>query len=166
MMEKDVKQAKEIHFPLKNVILIGFYGGLFWGAIAQFVAYFNFISFNPNAVLKYMHVTEFKKTYLNVGMSILFYIICSLILAFIYYALFRRKKSMWVGVMYGASLWVIFFVVLRSIYPAIPWWRTMNNDTLITTICLLLLYGLFIGYSISYGYEHHKRMNVQAEETE
>ncbi len=165
-MEKDVKRADENHFSLKNAMIIGLYGGLFWGALAQFVSYFHFISFNPNAVLKYMYITEFKKTYLNIATSILFYMICSLLLALIYYALFRKKKSMWVGVMYGAALWVVFFIILRSIYPAIPWWRTMNNDTLVTTICLLLLYGLFIGYSISYGYEHHQQMNRQEEETE
>ncbi|WP_100331537.1 YqhR family membrane protein [Bacillus xiapuensis] len=160
-MKTESSRENKSHFPLKNAVFIGLYGGLLWGAITELVWYLNFIDIDPNAALKYVQLGELKKGYLKMAAGILFYVVCSVIAAVIYYALFRKKKTPWTGVWFGVGLWVILFMVAHPLFQSVPSWRTMNNDTLSTTLCLFLLFGLFIGYSISYGYEHHKRIPQQ-----
>ncbi|WLR46297.1 YqhR family membrane protein [Halobacillus litoralis] len=56
------------------------------------------------------------------------------------------------GVFYGIGLWAIVYFLLTPIFPAIPTFMELNSDTWVTTGCLFILYGVFIGYSISYEY--------------
>lgn len=58
--------------------------------------------------------------------------------------------------MYGIVLWVILFYILQPIFPNIPSLHELDKDTIITTLCLFIVYGTFIGYSISYDYHEYQ----------
>lgn len=64
---------------------------------------------------------------------------------------------MWVGIIYGFILWVILFILFHPIFNDIPAVMEWSMNTWVTTICLFILYGTFIGYSISYDYMDSKQ---------
>jgi hypothetical protein len=45
------------------------------------------------------------------------------------------------------------YLVLNPIFSEMKPFLDLSRDTVITSICLYLVYGLFIGYSINYEYE-------------
>ena len=56
------------------------------------------------------------------------------------------------GVFYGITLWMIIFFLIQPLFPNTKQILELNVDTIISTICLFILYGTFVGYSISYDY--------------
>ena len=51
-----------------------------------------------------------------------------------------------------ACSWLLVFFVFNPIFPEVRTVTELTSDTIITTICIYLLYGLFVGYSISFEY--------------
>ncbi|KAB7708796.1 hypothetical protein F9802_01200 [Bacillus aerolatus] len=163
-MEQKQIREKKAEFPLSYALVIGLFGGLIWGGAAQLAAYFHFITFDINAVVKYVNVPKIQNGFPKAMAGLAFQIGISVILAIVYFFLLKKSKTIWAGVLFGAALWGILFIVIHPLLASIPSWRTLNTDTISTTLCLFILYGLFIGYSISYGYEQHllkeKRLNA------
>src|SRR5699024_12640207 len=76
----------------------------------------------------------------------------SVVVAFVYFLLFRRIHSLWLGLLYGLLLWVLVFYVFQPVFPNVPQLVDLNYTTIVSTICIYALYGTFVGYSISYDY--------------
>ncbi|MFK2824337.1 YqhR family membrane protein [Bacillus sp. B190/17] len=169
MGEKQVKESKA-EYPLGYALAIGLFGGLIWSIVAQLAAYFHFMTIDINAIVKYVNIAKIQSGFPKVAAGMVFQIIVSVILAMIYYFLLRKSKTIWSGVLFGAVIWVILFMIIHPFAASIPSWQKLNANTLSTTICLLVLYGLFIGYSISYGYEQHllreQRLNAWQKQSE
>ncbi|HLR40473.1 MAG TPA: YqhR family membrane protein, partial [Virgibacillus sp.] len=72
--------------------------------------------------------------------------------AFIYYGLLKKVISMWMGVVYGLILWGIIFYILQPVFPTLTPVVDFDKETIVTTLGLFILYGTFIGYSISFDY--------------
>jgi hypothetical protein len=72
---------------------------------------------------------------------------------------------MWMGVIFGIVLWGIIFFVLEPLFPNIPAFGDLEINTLVSTACLFILYGTFIGYSISYDY-HDTRIKEKKEQVQ
>src|SRR5690606_36900556 len=87
-------------------------------------------------------------------LSIVFIGIISIGISYIYYALLKKRPGMLPGILFGLLLWFIVFYILTPMFTAVPTLPEMKATTIITTICLYVLYGTFIGYSISYEYDH------------
>ncbi|MBM7650448.1 putative permease [Bacillus ectoiniformans] len=154
MDEKQSKNnSKDSDFSTKSVAMIGLYGGLFFAGFAEFAWFFHFIELNPNQILKPLQQPMLEKGWLRIVAALAAYAIISLGIALLYYALFRKRKSMWAGILFGFVLWILLFLAFNPLLPRLPHWRKMETDTLVTTLSLFILYGLFIGYSISYAYE-------------
>src|SRR5699024_10309548 len=94
----------------------------------------------------------FSSTWLNYLVAIVIATVCSIILAIIYYGLLKKINSMWIGILYGIFLWGVLFVFLQPVFPSVQKIQDWNNNTIVSTISLFILYGLFIGYSISHDY--------------
>ncbi|MCY9128778.1 YqhR family membrane protein, partial [Bacillus spizizenii] len=95
---------------------------------------------------------EWKKHGLGTVISIILIGLLSIGAAFLYFLLLKRLKTMWPGVLYGLLLWLLVFFVFNPIFPDVRAVTELKADTVITTICIYLLYGLFVGYSISFEY--------------
>ncbi|MEH7476165.1 YqhR family membrane protein, partial [Bacillus altitudinis] len=85
-------------------------------------------------------------------MSIVLLGILSIGAAFIYYGLLKRIKGFWMGLIYGAILWLLVFYVFNPIFPDVKQVQDLQQSTIVTTFCLYILYGMFVGYSISFEY--------------
>ncbi|OCA92632.1 YqhR family membrane protein [Pseudobacillus wudalianchiensis] len=163
-MENRQGKEQKAQFPLSYALVIGLFGGLIWGGLAQFAAYFHFMTIDINAVVKYVNLPKIQSGFWRVAAGMIFHTGVSILLAIVYYFLLKKSKTIWSGVLFGVALWIFLFVIIHPLLASIPSWQKLNANTLSTTLCLLILYGLFIGYSISYGYEQHllreKRLNA------
>lgn len=93
-----------------------------------------------------------EKHGLGTVISIILIGVISIGAAFLYFLLLKRLKTMWPGILYGLVLWLLVFFVFNPIFPDVRTVTELTSDTIITTICIYLLYGLFVGYSISFEY--------------
>ncbi len=153
MSEDKKKREKLKEQPMSFmtlVILTGFIGGLLLSSLAYLAYIFDFTSISPRIILDPWALGDWKKTWLGIVISIIFIGAISIIAALIYYGLLRKFKSMWVGIAYGLVLFLLVFFVLNPIFPGIPPFNKLNLNTLVTSICFYILFGLFVGYTISY----------------
>ena len=64
---------------------------------------------------------------------------------------------MWGGILYGVVLWLIVFYGVNPLLPNLESVSHLERNTIITTLCLYILYGVFIGYSISFETQEMNR---------
>ncbi|WP_233522996.1 YqhR family membrane protein [Peribacillus saganii] len=140
------------------VVITGFAGGIIWGFIAQAAYFFNFLDISPKFILTSWNGAKWVYGWLGVVISVLLLSLFSIVAALIYYALMRRIKSVIGGVIYGLLLWAITMIVFPPVFPDMPVLSKMNNITIITGICIYIVYGVFIGYSISFEYSERERI--------
>lgn len=166
MGRKQRKEPVKTHHLLGRALIIGLVGGLLWSTFLAISYYFSFSEIAPKTYLlkpwvQAGWVDRLSGHLIAIGIAS----VVSLIPAIIYYSLFQKINSMWVGVGYGIALWGAIFFVLQ---PLLPYTRSMyelSMDTWITTLCVFVLYGLFIGFSISYDY-HELEVRIRKQRTE
>ncbi|WP_163969975.1 YqhR family membrane protein [Oceanobacillus halotolerans] len=147
---------------LSRSLITGFVGGVFWGIVGLFAYYFNFSEVAPKTyLLRSWLDAGWTDRWLGDVVSLIALGVISVIVAFIYYIIFKKINSIWMGVAYGALLWGIVFYVLQPIFPNVGPITGMGEYTIVSTICLFILYGTFVGYSISYDYEDTLAKNTQ-----
>ncbi|WP_449536915.1 YqhR family membrane protein [Ferdinandcohnia sp. Marseille-Q9671] len=143
------KKEGEMSF-LTKVVVIGLFGGIFWSLLSYLSYVFHFTEISPNLVLKPWILGEWKNRVLGQFIGVFVIGIISIGVALLYYAFLKKFQSIWVGAAFGIALWVIVFYVLNPIFPDIKTVAELKRNTVITTICFYVLYGVFIGYSISF----------------
>jgi Conserved membrane protein YqhR len=135
---------------LINAILIGFIGGLFFSAIGQFTFYFNFSEFGPRLIIPTWLPENFSRGWVGTLISLLIIGVISIIVALVYYVTLRKVNTIFAGAGYGVAIWAIVFFAINPFLSKMDKVGNMEFNTIITTFCLYLLYGVFIGYSITY----------------
>lgn len=149
---------------LTMVVLTGLVGGIFWGGLGYLAYLFHFTEIRPNVVLEPWALGDWKKGWLGTVISIIFIGVVSIVAALIYYALCKKIKSILGGIGLGIVLFLLVFIVLNPIFPGIEPIGELKRNTIITTLCLYILFGTFVGYSISYEYEEQKYREQQEKE--
>ncbi len=143
------QSEKQLSF-IQLVILTGFIGGVFWSGIGYVCYFFSFTKIEPNIIFEPWAVGTWKETWIGIILALVAYGLVSIGAALIYYGLLRKFKSMWVGAGYGIVLNLTVFFILTPLFPSLKSFTDTDYYTLVTTLCLYVLYGVFIGYSISY----------------
>ncbi|ASN05272.1 YqhR family membrane protein [Virgibacillus necropolis] len=146
------KQEKSYSL-LARSLLTGFIGGLGWSTLGLIMYYFNFSKVSPTSfILRSWLNAKWTHEWLGDLISIVIIGVISIVVALVYYGLLRKISTMWIGTLFGIILWGIVFYLLQPIFPNIPPLNELGKDTIVSTLCLFILYGTFIGYSISYDY--------------
>ncbi|MBU8879347.1 hypothetical protein BGM26_10165 [Bacillus sp. FJAT-29790] len=149
--KQDGQNLREIPMSfLTLVILTGLIGGIFWSGIAYLAYILNLTEIHPNVILDPWMIGAWKKGWLGTVLSILMIGVVSIGVSLIYYATLRRFPSIFVGMGYGIALFMLVFFVLNPIFPGIGPVKDLARNTIITSLCFYILYGIFIGYSISF----------------
>jgi uncharacterized membrane protein YagU involved in acid resistance len=157
---KPGNHPKPMSFPVM-VMWTGLFGGLFWGTIGFLANYLSFTEIRPNVILEPWTLGNWKHEWLGTIISIILIGICSVVAAFVYYALLKKFKGFWFGLAYGLALFAVVFFILNPLFPGIKPFFDLNRDTIITSICIYIVYGIFIGYSINYEYENIKGSEIE-----
>jgi hypothetical protein len=145
------RHEEQMSFVAK-VALIGLFGGIIWSLVGYFAFYFNFIRVGPALALMPFVVGDWKDTYIGQLVGVAVIAVLSIGLAFLYKLLLQKIYKLWVGIGFGLVLWLLVFYVLNPFFPGLKSVQNLDKNTIITSICLYVLYGAFIGYSISYEY--------------
>lgn len=149
------KSGEELSHITK-VIITGFVGGVFWSIIGYMAYYFNFTELGPALILEPWAIGEWKDRTIGQIIGIVAIGVLSIGAAIIYNALFKKFVKLWISMLFGVALWAFVFYLLNPIFPNLEAVNDLSRNTIITTICLYILYGAFVGYSISYDAEQMK----------
>lgn len=87
---------------LKEVCVIGIFGGLLWSAVGIVAAFFNYMDVSPKFILTSWSNAAWIKTWLGTVLTLLIYSMVSIVFAYLYYALFRKVNHISAGIVYGA----------------------------------------------------------------
>ncbi|GHH96956.1 YqhR family membrane protein [Neobacillus kokaensis] len=155
------KYPKPMAFPVM-VFWTGLFGGIFWSSVGFITYYLNFTEIRPNVILIPWALGNWKYDWVGTVVSILFLGVISIGVAFIYSALLKRFNGLWFGIGYGIILFFIVFLLLHPLFPDIKPLLKLNRNTVITSFCLFIIYGMFIGYSINYEYQNKKEQEKEA----
>lgn len=136
--------------PISFSILVGLFAGLFWGLARWLAAGFRF-TMVPQAFL----ADPFMKRSDLAGagwqwFGLLLFILMSVVAALVYWLVFGRLRGPWPGIAFGAAWWALLFLALGPWIGLVEPIRTLGWQTTITELCLYLVWGLFIGYSIAF----------------
>ncbi|MBU5466373.1 hypothetical protein KQI49_05930 [Virgibacillus sp. MSJ-26] len=165
-MQKQVNQQNNRNQSVQfgRALLTGFIGGVFWSAVGMLMYYFNFIEIPVKSlVLTFWIKASWAQSWIGNVVSIFLIGLLSIVVAIIYYGLFKKRNSMWVGFWFGIVLWFIVFYFFNSFMDNVPSLSNLKNETIVSTLSLYSLYGLFVGYSISFDYNDN-RVAVRQEE--
>jgi Conserved membrane protein YqhR len=142
---------------LMKVMITGFVGGVFWSLLGYLAYFFHFTEISPNMILTPWGVGDWKYGKLGNYIAIFLIGLLSILVALIYYAVLKQIKGMWGGILYGVVLWLIVFYGVNPLLPNLESVSHLERNTIITTLCLYILYGVFIGYSISFETQEMNR---------
>ncbi|WP_239674375.1 YqhR family membrane protein [Mangrovibacillus cuniculi] len=131
-------------------LLTGLIGGLVWSGIGYIFYYFNLTKLSPKIILEPIAVGAWKDGWLGVVIALTLYGILGMGLGFFYYAALKRFRSIYVAVGFGVALYAVVFVVLHPLFPSMPSILKLDLNTMLTSLCLYILFGTFVGFSISY----------------
>ncbi|MDP4085624.1 MAG: YqhR family membrane protein [Bacillota bacterium] len=154
-IEKEIKFPKAMSTPM-TVFWIGLFGGVFWTIIGYFAYLFSFTELRPNIILEPWALGDWKRDWLGTAISIIIIGLFSVGAAFVYYGMLKKLKGIWPGFIYGIVIFLLVFIVLNPLFPSMDPFLKLDRDTLVTSACLYIVYGVFIGYSISYESQNQK----------
>lgn len=157
---------------MTKVIVTGFVGGVLWSLIGYFAYIFSFTEISPNVVLQPWALGDWKKGWLGYIISIILLGLFGIGAALIYAAILKKFQQFWIGIVYGIALWGLVFFLLNPMFPSIKTVGELTLDTNVTNVCLYILFGVFVGYSISFEHNEmqhqnqHKKQQTQSSSNE
>lgn len=138
---------------IKYVVIIGLFGGLLWSLVGFGFTFLNFMDVSPRFILTSWFDSKWINKVLGIFISVIIYCCLSVLFALLYYGVMRKIKSIFGGIIFGILLWLLLFGLISPMFSDLPSFVQMNFNTGFTSFCLLLLYGVFIGASVSYEYQ-------------
>lgn len=160
------KQAEEIMSFNTYVALVGFFGGLIWSIVGYIAFYLNFVNVGPALALMPWALADWKNGWVGQLVGIGFISVVSIAAAFLYRIFLAKFYYPWPGMIFGIAIWLGVFWLFNPMFPGLKSFLQLDINTLITTGCLYLIWGLFIGYSVSFEYNERlteKTESIQSE---
>ncbi|MNU77605.1 hypothetical protein D3C71_671840 [compost metagenome] len=131
---------------------LGFFAGLIWGGVHGVFYFFRFTAIIPGFLAEPFFKTSFLKTQPGYYVGWLFFIIFSIIAAFLYTFILRKVRGPWLGMVYGIVWWAVIYLGVGPYLHMVKPFRQLHLTTHISEFCLFLLWGLFIGYTAAFEY--------------
>lgn len=176
MMENELHNGKKSESDLdqnrqekqlsqkENIALTGFVGGLFWSILGQISYYFHFTEVGPKVIMMAWASEGWARGFLGTVVALLIHGLVSIPVAFLYYAFLRKVRSLSAVILFGVAIWVIVHLVFVPFFPGMKGIKDMDLNTLVTTLCLYILYGVFIGVSVSFDYSERVRQKEMGQQ--
>lgn len=149
-------QTKQNYSIFLYAIIVGIVGGITTLFLLTFSYYFHFITISPKFLLRFFDESV-RSMWLDIAFLVIIFIVGSIVAAIVYTLILKKKRQYYWGLYYGVFLFLFTFGLIHPIIFSEPWIYTEGAATVITLFCLFVLYGIFIGYSISYEYEEFEQ---------
>lgn len=137
--------------PFRYSLYIGFFAGLFWSLMRMIFYYCNFTAEPAAFLIKWWLRDDQLTTAWGQILGAVSFIVFSILAALLYMLLFRTLEGPWPGLWYGIGWWGILF----GLGPILHFTSFRNGGGFgpaATDLCLFLVWGLFIGYSIAFEF--------------
>lgn len=152
-----MKKLNERRIIFINALLTGFFGGVLIALIHIVFNYFNISKVNYEKVLALFHI---QGAWIEKWYGYFFFVFfiggLSILIALIYYLLLKGFRSWVPGALFGIVLWLVFGLLIPFQLYELTFASFYKSYTNVLSFCSLLLYGMFVGYSISYDEEMRK----------
>jgi hypothetical protein len=130
----------------------GFFAGLIWIAVKALESYLRLTKVPSGFMAKPFFREEYLDTAAGYWMGWGVFIIFSILAALVYAAVLRKIRGPWAGLAYGAVWWIVLYGMVGPVTGMMKPAGQLDLTSAITDFCLFLLWGLFIGYSISFEF--------------
>ncbi|MNW36801.1 hypothetical protein D3C74_138200 [compost metagenome] len=130
-------------------MLTGFFAGVIWGCVRWLTHYMHFTRVEPGFLAEPFFRHSFIVSGAGQITGLLFFIAFSVLASLLYALTMKTLKGPYPGMIYGVVWWAILFVLAG---PKLGMMSPVNRstwDSIFTDFCLMLIWGLFIGYTIS-----------------
>ncbi|GGE73792.1 YqhR family membrane protein [Priestia taiwanensis] len=154
-LDQNKKEKPQSSFS--KVTIIGFVGGLIWSVIAYISFIFHFTEVGPNFFLTSFQVGGWANAVTGQLVSIFVLSVVSIAVAFLYQAFFKQFQGVLPGIIYGLAMWAILFLLSPLFMSVIRPVKELQIATITTSVCIFILYGVFIAYSVSFEAMERKR---------
>jgi hypothetical protein len=138
--------------PLTFCLSLGFFAGLIWGTIRGVAYWLKFTKLTPGLLADPFFRISFLKTGWGYAVGIGVFIVFSMICSLLYFALFGKIRGPHMGVVYGFLWWVVIFGFIGPLLGMSDKLTMIGWNTLFTELCIFLLWGIFIGYTIAFEF--------------
>jgi len=141
------------YHPAVFSLVTGLFAGLFWGFVRWFAVSLHFTKV-PQAFLADAWVR--RSALGSAGwqwLGLALFAAMSIVAALLYWLLLGRLRGPWPGMIFGAAWWAMLFLVIGPPTGTTDPVRSLGWNSIITELCLYVVWGLFIGYS--YAFEFH-----------
>lgn len=133
-------------------IQTGFFAGLIWIAVKALESYLRFTKVPSGFMAKPFFREEYLDTAAGYWTGWGVFIVFSIVAAMVYAALLRKVRGPWAGLAYGAVWWIVLYGMVGPATGMMKPAGQLDLVSVVTDFCLFLLWGLFIGYSISFEF--------------
>ncbi|GAA0457984.1 YqhR family membrane protein [Alkalibacillus silvisoli] len=148
-----MEKEKQSSVFLKS-LFAGFVGAILFGIVGSVAYYLSFTDVShASFFIRSFFDGDWTTGWISELISVIILGLIGIVPALIYYLLFKKLRGMYPGLLYGVALWFIVFAFLNPLFSYVPDFFSLDLDTIATTMSQFILYGVFIGYTISY--EHH-----------
>lgn len=155
MEKNNLTTEQKIHqFVFQKTLITGLSGGFIWSIVWLIMYGLNMVEVNPTLFWDklFLDTFNFVHWYMYI-LTIVLYGVLSTILALFYFLCFKKIAHWFMGAVYGIFIWFIFAFMIPTLFYSQNAFTIYSSDTHVGLICLFFLYGLFIGYTISFDYE-------------
>ena len=138
---------------IKSAVVVGGVGGAFWSFIGYAAYFMNFTLIGPSIWIKPFVTEDFLVQPLAHLIGIAVGTFLSILVAFLYAFTLAKYYAPWIGLGFGLALFLLTYYVINPLLALTK--KPIHNmgvNTFTTEICLFLLFGLFIGFSLSVEY--------------
>lgn len=147
-----IQRLHHVYFWMRTFI-VGIFGGIFFSLFFIVLSFFHMIEIKPKNIVQPFYKERF--TFLLEFPTLTFIVIVTIIsclVAIVYALLFKKKMSLLIGAIYGFIFWVLLYFFLPYFLTHYVTLEQVSFDSHVASSCLFILYGAFIGYSISFSY--------------
>ncbi|MBO9129694.1 YqhR family membrane protein [Bacillus sp. 165] len=154
-LEQNKKEGQQSF--ITKVVIIGLFGGVFWSLVWYVFHIFSFSQVGPNYLLLPFAFGNWKNGVWGQFAGVVVLSVISILLALLYGAFLKKFQGISPGIIFGLAIWAALFLGMSSFIPSLKGITDFTKETLVTTGCLYILYGVFIAYSVSYEASEQNR---------
>jgi uncharacterized membrane protein YagU involved in acid resistance len=136
---------------------IGAIAGLIWGSVRILFHYLHFTKLDSTFVAEPFFNHSFLTKKWGVYIGLFAFVLFSMVCANLYALFFRKIKGPWPGIGFGIFIWATLFMFIGPAFDMIRAIWKWDLNTMIAECCIFLMWGLFIGYSISYEFTNEMK---------
>jgi thiamine transporter ThiT len=152
-------QHKEANHPTHRwlyALYIGFFAGLIWGAVQMMYSFLRFSSLPPGFIVEAFFKKSFLVSWQGYMLGWAVFVVFSIAASMLYMLILSTVAGPWAGLGYGMLWWTVIFLLIGPYNGMMSRITRLEWNTIISELCLFLLWGLFIGYSIAFEFNDER----------